>query len=371
MSSNTYNFQKCSFHPSVLYVSGTGGHTRRYRVHHMLEALRLNSIKSSSFLIDDLFDLDLFIKTIREYDIVILHRMPYKRRYRQFFDILEKSNKCVLFEFDDLLFDTSFYTYHVKAGQQAIAEREHYSDYYKALEYCVGAICSTNFLANKLQSIGFQVKVVRNFFNTELGILSSMASKQHNNCNLKFISNQIVIGYPSGTGCHDLDFAEINNALLEILSKHDNTIVNVIGPINFSPSFIKKFEGRILNSMFVDWKMLPNLLSKFDICLGPLVEDSDFCQGKSELKWIESGLVSVPCICSRTDAFIYAITDGNNGMLASTEDEWFEKLDILVSNHVTRHSIGNQALIDVRLRYNSRVIGKDLADFLCSLSAYC
>lgn len=84
-------------------------------------------------------------------------------------------------------------------------------------------------------------------------------------------------------------------------------------------------------------------LSECDINLAPLEEGDVFCEGKSELKFFEAGLVEVPTVASRTGPFAAAIADGENGFLASNMDEWESKIVRLVGDAALRARLGDAA----------------------------
>ena len=65
------------------------------------------------------------------------------------------------------------------------------------------------------------------------------------------------------------------------------------------------------------WQGLPNIVAQIDINLAPLELDNPFCQAKSEIKFTEAALVGVPTVASPTQAFVYAMRDGEDGLLAA------------------------------------------------------
>jgi len=102
------------------------------------------------------------------------------------------------------------------------------------------------------------------------------------------------------------------------------------------------------------------MLANFDINLAPLVSDNPFAQSKSEIKYMEAGLVKVPTVASPTDAFRYAIRPNENGFLAATEEEWVAALSMLVEQEGLRVATGEQAYEDVIERYHPAVRSMEL-----------
>ena len=66
---------------------------------------------------------------------------------------------------------------------------------------------------------------------------------------------------------------------------------------------------------------------------------------KSEIKYMEAGLVKVPTIASSTDSYNYAIHSGTNGILIYQEDEWFTALSSLIVNKEARQqNVGGEII---------------------------
>lgn len=84
----------------------------------------------------------------------------------------------------------------------------------------------------------------------------------------------------------------------------------------------------------------------FDIGICPLeLSDPkavDFNRAKSQLKWSEFGALRIPSVCTNAEPYS-CVEDGVTGYLASTVDEYAEKIGILVENADLRKKIGDNA----------------------------
>ena len=80
-------------------------------------------------------------------------------------------------------------------------------------------------------------------------------------------------------------------------------------------------------------------LQSFDIGIMPLTDD-EWTKGKCAFKALQYMGVGIPVVSSPVGAVQEIIRDGQNGMLAGTEDDWFRKLEILITNPGLRHQIG-------------------------------
>lgn len=103
----------------------------------------------------------------------------------------------------------------------------------------------------------------------------------------------------------------------------------------------------------------PTLLAEhgFDIGIAPIIDD-EFNQYKSNIKWLEYAMLGVPVVASNLPPY-EDITDGVDGFLASTEDEWYEKLEKLITDAVLRREMGQKAKETVIDKYDiKKTIGK-------------
>jgi len=80
----------------------------------------------------------------------------------------------------------------------------------------------------------------------------------------------------------------------------------------------------------------------FDISLGPLV-DTAFNRGKSNLKWLEAGIMSQPFIASRVTPYSDSIKNRKDGFLCNKASDWIKALDALIGSESLRKEVGGAA----------------------------
>ena len=98
---------------------------------------------------------------------------------------------------------------------------------------------------------------------------------------------------------------------------------------------------------------LPDELARFDINTAPLELGNPFCEAKSELKYFEAALAGVCTVASPTGPMRRAIRDGETGLLAGTEEEWYQALTRLVDEPAVQRRIGHAAYLDVLWSYSA------------------
>jgi glycosyltransferase involved in cell wall biosynthesis len=92
-------------------------------------------------------------------------------------------------------------------------------------------------------------------------------------------------------------------------------------------------------------------LSELDIGIMPLPDD-EWSKGKCGLKGLSYMALEIPTVTSPVGVSTAIIEDGANGFLASSEDEWVDRLSRLVESAELRAALGKAARETVVRRYS-------------------
>ena len=92
-------------------------------------------------------------------------------------------------------------------------------------------------------------------------------------------------------------------------------------------------------------------LQRIDIGVYPLPIDN-FVSGKSGLKAIQYMAFGLPCVATDVGTTPLIIRDGENGLLARTEEEWIGALKRLIDDPDLRRRLGRQARRDAVAKYS-------------------
>jgi len=352
----------------VLFVSGCEGDTQRYRCLHPQEQLELNRVHSTIKFLTDFH----VLSDVLDYDIFILHRVPYNDVIGDLLELIYKLGKVAIFDIDDLLFEPGLVQYIAlfdsMSPEEAFQFRQTINGYSETLERCEYVLTPTEFLAEMARKREKKAFVNRNSLSNELIQISQHAyalartqrlSEKQGNKGTDKNAAPVVIGYFSGTGSHNKDFLEVTDALVQVMGKYTNVELHIGGHLLLSEKFAN-LQDRIKGTPYLSWRELPYVMSTVNINLAPLELDNPFCRGKSELKYVEAGIVGVPTIASRIDAYEFAITHGVNGLLASNTAEWIESLELLMNDEKRRVDIGERAREDIHKNYIPEVRGREL-----------
>ena len=355
MYSDSELAQNC--YMDVLFINGCYlAHPARYRVTHQREQLKAGNLSTA-----EVFYKDLSLDLVKNFRVFIFFRCPYTETVGEFVKKAKAYNKTVLFDIDDLMIDTKYTDNIAFVQTMSEQDRKVYDDGVTAtgelLKMCDGAVTTTVALAEELKKYVPEVYINRNVVSEEMIQLSRAAWQQEKE------NTKRKIGYFSGSITHNPDFDIVLPVLTRLMKKYENLELLLVGELDV-PSELKNYKERVKVLPMRQWRKLPSLIASIDINIAPL-EDTLFNRAKSENKWTEAALVKVPTVASSVGAFREMIKDGENGFLCgNTEEEWFDKLDMLVATPELCVQIGENAYQYVYRNCSTVYTGAHYADYI-------
>ncbi len=295
--------------------------TFRYRAYNMAQVLNETEqeFSASYFFLSDLHQLNEIANLA---DILVICRVRYSVAVNHLITTFRNRNKKVLFDVDDLVFDVDWAHLLISTLDEPPHDLQvldfwfaYISRMGATLKRCDGAITTNAFLAEQLKNFAkLPTAVVSNFLNREQLEISEriFASK----INLKPGQDGFVhVGYFSGTGSHNRDFALVIPSLELLLEEFPFLCVVVVGYIQ-ADCLRKRFgEHRVKHFPFCDFINLQRLIGSVEFNLVPL-QYNVFTNCKSELKYFEAAIVGTQTIASPTFTYAHAIRHQDNGYLS-------------------------------------------------------
>ena len=337
--------------------------TFRYRCFNPVDAINRHSQKLSAsyFFYSDLKTLD----NLADYvDVLVLSRCPHDapldRLYRRF----RNQGKRILFDIDDLVFDTRYATL-VASNLGYLLEEEELnrwtafiSNIGSALQASDGVLTTNAYLAERIsKTTSLPIFVVPNTFND--------AQKEASNKALASAKPQgqgLHLGYFSGSQSHSLDFAVVARQLATFLDESIHSRLTIVGHLEV-PAEFARFGERITTRPFMDFLSMQSVLRGIDLNIVPL-QDSPFTWSKSELKYFESALVETPTLASTTPVFDSAINHGVTGYLAESR-QWLDTLHRIESGGPdVLQAVGEKARTSVFAHYSPEALAEKLDGIL-------
>ena len=108
-------------------------------------------------------------------------------------------------------------------------------------------------------------------------------------------------------------------------------------------------------------------LRQIDIGIMPLPDDS-WSRGKCGLKALQYMALGIPAVCSPVGVNAEIIQDGRNGFLASTDDEWIERLTKLLRSPDLRRRVGAAGRATVEQTYSAEAQVPRVAELIRSVA---
>lgn len=332
----------------ILFITGGVGDSALFRAHHYAEELKLNNFECSVTVQDNPF----LSGYADKFKIFIFHRVLFTPSVKKLIENIKAQNKEIIFETDDLVFDSKYLEFMDFFKQMNVFEKKLYENGVGGEilkdDYVKVCTTTTTYLAEKLKEYDKRVFIIPNKLSKKDVAIADQIMK-YKTCNIKheaeikseddksnllhatcsMLHDNIRLGYFSGTISHNKDFATITDALLRIMEKYPQVELFLAGPLDIE-NRLNKFADRIKQTPYASRKKHFENISKVDINLAPLEMENPFCESKSELKFFEAGIVGVPTVASATQTFKEAISDGFDGFVASNTEEWVGKLERLI-----------------------------------------
>lgn len=114
-----------------------------------------------------------------------------------------------------------------------------------------------------------------------------------------------------------------------------------------------RFDTGGLPVIFTDWSLPTEVmeLGDFDIGIMPM-PDNKWTRGKGGYKLLQYMAMGIPAVASPVGINCNLIEDGANGFLASSEDEWVDKLAQLIADKDLRERMGRKGRGTVEEKYS-------------------
>ena len=148
----------------------------------------------------------------------------------------------------------------------------------------------------------------------------------------KVDNKKLVIGW-IGSYTTSIYLNQLRSVLQKLAKKYD-FLLRVVGAGRNIEIPGVKIEN-------IEWSLEKDVenFHRIDIGIYPLIE-SEWIKGKTGFKTIQYMSVGAPCVVSNLGSNKEIVQNGTNGFLALTDEEWINKLSLLIENLELRKKIG-------------------------------
>ncbi|MEY2169640.1 MULTISPECIES: glycosyltransferase family 4 protein [unclassified Rhodanobacter] len=298
--------------------------TFRYRVYNMIQVLRTlgSDVGVSFFWNDDWREMN---RVVDQADVIVICRARYNDHINKMITRAKAQGKRVIFDVDDLVFNTDYAHLILRSLDQDISANEAWDHWFgyigrigATFRMCDAAITTNAYLARRLEEFSaVPVSVIPNFLNQEQLAISDRIYNE------KMVSgfrrtDEIHIGYFSGTPTHNRDFSMVARSIASIMRADKRVKLLVVGFLELKRG-LEEFADRITFYPLHDFINLQRIMSLVEVNIVPLL-DNGFTNCKSELKYFEAAAVGTLTVATPIFSYATAIRDGENGYLANSTD---------------------------------------------------
>lgn len=231
-------------------------------------------------------------------------------------------------------FDDAIMLKHSSGG--AIISRHREKRFRSIVKTADMVIAGNEYLANKVKDFSFNVVVIPTVIDTEKYFCIDRNYKEK--VTIGWIGSESTLIYLNGIG----------NVLKRILNDFKNVELKIV---------CSSFSGlNIPGAILKKWNLTEEVsdLQGFDIGLMPLI-DNEWARGKCGFKIIQYFSVGVPVVCSPVGVNCRIVNEGITGFFANNEDEWYEKVALLIKDKTLRLKMGEAARNKIGKEYSLNV----------------
>lgn len=268
------------------------------------------------------------LRKAKQYDVIFIYREALFTRSIFFEKQFAKRSKVIL-DFDD-----SIWLQNVSDANKKFVFLKNADKTKSLIGLAHLNFAGNDYLANYARQFNNSVKIIPTTIDTAEYELKPVKK-----------SEKVTIGWSgSVTTIQHFNFAI--PPLRKIKEKYGDAVeIVVIGDGSY-----KNPELGIQGLPWVKSTELENL-SQFDIGIMPLPDD-EWAKGKCGLKALQYMAIGIPSIISPVGVNSEIIKDGVNGFLADSEDEWVEKISMLIDNKELRLELGSKGRDTVIEQYS-------------------
>ncbi|MGR3294291.1 MAG: glycosyltransferase family 4 protein [Candidatus Scalindua sp.] len=297
----------------LFLVQGFDVAASRYRVLQYLPYLKEHGVQATVLPFPKGFFAKLKVfKSANQYDILFLQRKRFSVLWLKY---IRKNARKIVYDFDDSV----MYRNSKAVNPESNTRVKMFKNIVNASDH---VIAGNEFLQKNTTLYTHNVTIIPSPIDISLYPQKTYSEK----------SDSITLGWVGAHG--SIHYLEKMRPIFETLGKRNDKLrLKIVCDTFFD-----------CENMVVDKKQWTEKdevadIQSFDIGLMPLMDDP-WSHGKCGLKILQCLATGVPVICSPAGINREIVEDGVHGFWANTDEEWIEKLEILINDHELRKKMG-------------------------------
>lgn len=286
-------------------------------------------LEKAAGLIDSVRRRLLDLTGLHRFDVIFVHIESFPFGPAVFEWIFAKLGKPVIYDFEDAVYLPDF-----RGNNKLINYLRCPDKFYRILRLSSHIIVCNKEMDNLVRRYNPNVTVIPTSIDTEKFRVKDRCA----------FNKEPVLGW---IGSHTTAYClrQLEKVFLRLAERYDFCLKIVGAGNNFRLPGVKIVQR--------DWSLQNDVenFQSLDIGIYPLPFD-ERSRAKTPFKTIQYMSVGVPCVVSRVGGNPDIIQDGVNGFLASTDEEWFNRLSLLLENAALREKLGLQGRKTVEEKYS-------------------
>ena len=269
------------------------------------------------------------VRKARDYDLVYILREAALLGPPVFEKLIHQQHVPIVFDFDDAIF---------------VSYRSPSNGYLSYLKFASKTKTICRIASHVMVGNPYLAEYARQVNDCVTVIPTTIDTEKYRVPPRKESSGPPVIGW---TGSYStVQHLDTLRGALKKLAQRESFQLRVIG----TPSY----QCPPIDVEAMPWRADTELqdLSAIDIGVMPLPDDK-WSKGKCGLKALQFMALGIPTICSPVGVNTDIIQDDQNGFLASTEDEWVDKLSRLLRSRELRQRLGQAGRATIEQKYSA------------------
>ena len=297
----------------LFLVQGLDVAASRYRVLQYLPYLKEHGIQATVQHFPKGFFAKLKVfKSVNQYDILFIQRKRYPVLWLKF---IRNNAKKIVYDFDDSVMYRS--SKHV--NNESKSRVKVFKNMVNASDH---VIAGNEYLQKQTTPYAQNVSIIPSPID-----MTFYSQKKYPEKN-----NTITLGWVGAHG--SIHYLEKMRPIFETLGKRNDKLrLKIICDTFFD------CENMVVDKKQWNEKDEVADIKSFDIGLMPLMDDP-WSHGKCGLKILQCLATGVPVVCSPAGVNKEIVEDGVHGFWANSQEEWIEKLEILINDHDLRRKMG-------------------------------
>lgn len=323
---------------------------RKYRVEQIAEFWRARGVE---VIYSHYQDVPRSMGSLQNATHLMFYRIQNMPICSMYFYEARRLKLPVLYDIDDPLFSVSAYeTYENMKGLPASMKAHFLSEAPKYLDAMncsdVISVSTPGMVEHTKLYTQRPVYMRRNFADEttlSAGAMASSAAPKKNKDDKLFRA-----AFASGSQGHEVDFALIEEQVVEFLKGAQNRRLLILGhfDLDLLPS---QLRNRVEAHKFTNYQGYLETLATADCAMMPLTDDI-FNRCKSGVRVIDASAVSVPSIVGPVGDMAQLVRDGQTGFVAKTPKDWLSALNKLAKDKASAASMGHDARSDLETKWS-------------------